>query len=191
MVQAYHATYGLPTLITNCSNNFGPFQFPEKLIPLVILNALDGRTLPVYGDGLHVRDWLFVEDHCRAIRYGTGSSDSGRNLQHWCELRTGEFGSRATRLSPSRRNTAGVADIGLLCNLLRMWPTRPGHDRRYAIEANKLRREIGLEASSTILTVRPRLTVRWYLEHNEWVERVTSGTYQRQLSRSRGSLNHF
>ncbi len=178
MVQAYHATYGLPTLITNCSNNFGPFQFPEKLIPLVILNALEGRTLPVYGDGLHVRDWLFVEDHCRAIRlilakaaagetYNIGANCERTNLdvvQHVCRLIDELRPELAHR--PTAQLITHVAD-------------RPGHDRRYAIDASKLRGEIGWTPRYSF-DAALELTVRWYLENSEWVERVTSGSYQRQ-----------
>ena len=178
MVQAYHATYGLPTLTTNCSNNFGPFQFPEKLIPLVTLNALEGRTLPVYGDGLHVRDWLFAEDHCRAIRlvlarasvgetYNIGANCERANLdvvQHVCRL------VDVMRPDLPHRPTA---------QLITHVADRPGHDRRYAIDASKLRREIGWKPQNDFDTAL-EITVRWYLENNDWVERVTSGTYQRQ-----------
>jgi dTDP-glucose 4,6-dehydratase len=178
MVQAYHATYGLPTLITNCSNNFGPFQFPEKLIPLVILNALDGRTLPVYGDGLHVRDWLFVEDHCRAIRMVLTQATVGEtyNIGANCELTNLEVVQHICRLidelkpelphQPTAQLIAHVAD-------------RPGHDRRYAIDASKLRSALGWVPQYSFDAALD-LTVRWYLDNSEWVERVTNGSYQRQ-----------
>jgi dTDP-glucose 4,6-dehydratase len=178
MVQAYHETYGLPTLITNCSNNFGPYQFPEKLIPLIILNALEKRTLPVYGDGLHVRDWLFVEDHCWAIRlvlaqaaagdtYNIGANCERTNLdvvQHVCRL-IDEFKPELLH-RPTAQFITHVAD-------------RPGHDRRYAIDAGKLRNAFGWKPRYSFDSAL-ELTVRWYLENSEWVERVTSGSYQRQ-----------
>jgi dTDP-glucose 4,6-dehydratase len=178
MVQAYHETYGLPTLITNCSNNFGPYQFPEKLIPLIILNALEGRTLPVYGDGLHIRDWLFVEDHCQAIRlvlanaaggetYNIGANCERTNLdvvQHVCRLIDELKPELAHR--PTAQLITHVAD-------------RPGHDRRYAIDANKLRGAFGWTPRYSF-DAALELTVGWYLENSEWVEHVTSGSYQRQ-----------
>ncbi len=186
-VRAYHHTYGLPTLVTNCSNNYGPRQFPEKLIPLTILNALEGKPLPVYGDGRQVRDWLFVEDHCRAIRtvlargipgetYNVGGNCERTNLDvvkticHTVDaLRAGLPHSPCTKL------ISFVAD-------------RPGHDRRYAIDAGKILRELAWaprEAFDTGITQ----TVRWYLDNSSWVERVTSGKYRRErlgLSREAG-----
>lgn len=178
LVTAYHATYGLPTLITNSSNNFGPFQFPEKLVPLMILNAVEGRELPIYGDGLHVRDWLHVEDHCRAIRlvlkhghrgetYNIGVNCERTNLQvveHICDL--------VDELCPN--SARGPAK-----NLIRHVADRPGHDRRYALDASKIRRELDwtprLEFAAAL-----RATVQWYLKNTPWVERVTSGKYQRE-----------
>lgn len=178
LVRAYHATFGLPTLITNSSNNFGPYQFPEKLIPLMTLNAIEGKPLPVYGDGLHVRDWLFVEDHCRAIRailargipgesYNIGANCERTNLQvveRVCEL-VDELRPSTAR-SPAQRLIQHVAD-------------RPGHDRRYAIDARKVRREIGWKPRHEF-DAALRATVQWYLDNSQWVERVTSGSYQRE-----------
>jgi dTDP-glucose 4,6-dehydratase len=178
LVRSYHATYGLPTLITNTCNNFGPYQFPEKLIPLMALNALEGKPLPVYGDGLQVRDWLFVEDHCRALRmvleqaapgetYNIGANCERTNLdvvRSVCdlvdEMRPG------VQHRPARELIEHVVD-------------RPGHDRRYAIDSTKLRREIGWEPRHDFESAL-RLTVAWYLDNMWWVDRVSSGTYQRQ-----------
>ncbi len=173
LVRAYHHTYGLPALTTNCSNNYGPLQFPEKLIPLMIMNALEGRALPVYGDGANVRDWLFVEDHCSAIRtvlehgrigevYNIGGESERSNLHvvsTICDL----LDELRPDASPRRSLITYVAD-------------RPGHDRRYAINAAKIQRELGW---------RPKLrfeeglrkTVAWYLEHQHWVRDVQSGAY--------------
>jgi len=178
LVRSYHHTYGLPVLITNSSNNFGPYQFPEKLIPLMIVNAIEGRPLPVYGDGLHVRDWLFVEDHCRALRmvlergapgetYSIGANSERTNL---------EIVRSVCRLIDQLR-----PDLPHLpCkNLIQHVAERPGHDRRYAIDAGKIRRDLGWKPGHEFEAALA-LTVRWYLEHGAWAERVTSGTYQRQ-----------
>jgi dTDP-glucose 4,6-dehydratase len=178
LVRSYHETYGLPTLATNTCNNFGPYQFPEKLIPLMTLNAMEGKPLPVYGDGLQVRDWLFVEDHCRALRlvldratpgetYNIGAQCERTNLEvvvSVCDL-VDKMQSTPQR-KPSRELIEHVAD-------------RPGHDRRYAIDASKLRRELGWEPQHDFDSAL-RLTVRWYLDNSQWVERVTSGKYQRE-----------
>jgi dTDP-glucose 4,6-dehydratase len=175
LVRAYFHTYGLPVLTTNCSNNYGPFQFPEKLIPLMILNGLEGKPLPVYGDGRNVRDWLFVEDHCSAIRavleggrpgetYNIGGSSERTNLEvvaTICDL--------LDELSPDQK-------IGSRRNLMTFVPDRPGHDRRYAINAEKIRRELGWSPVEKFETG-IRKTVQWYLEHRDWVEHVRSGAY--------------
>ncbi len=177
-VRAYHHTFGLPTLITNCSNNYGPYQFPEKLIPLMILNAIEGKPLPVYGDGQQVRDWLFVEDHCRAIRHVLARSKPGEvyNIGGNCER---------TNLSIVE-TICGVVDNRLPAllhrpckSLITYVKDRPGHDRRYAIDAGKIRRELDwapLQSFDQGL----KLTVDWYLANRRWVNRVTSGSYRRQ-----------
>jgi dTDP-glucose 4,6-dehydratase len=177
-VRAYYHTYGLPTLVTNCSNNYGPYQFPEKLIPLVILNALEGRSLPVYGDGKQVRDWLFVEDHCRALRsilrraapgetFHVGGETQRTNLQiveEICDL--------VDRLRPKLPHVP--------CRqLIKFVEDRPGHDRRYAMDAAKLKRQVGWRPLHS-LESGLRLTVDWYLKHPQWTEQVTSGIYNRE-----------
>jgi len=176
LVRAYHHTYGLPAVITNCSNNYGPFQFPEKLIPLMICNALEGKALPVYGDGRQVRDWLYVGDHCEAIRrvlaagrpgevYNIGGNAERRNIDVVHAICDALQAVRA-REGGYRGLIASVAD-------------RPGHDRRYAIDAAKARRELGWRPAHD-LESGLRATVRWYLEHGDWCEDVQSGHYRRQ-----------
>ena len=176
LVRAWHHTYGLPTLITNCSNNYGPYHFPEKLIPLVITRALAGEPLPVYGDGGQVRDWLFVRDHCSAIRavlaagrpgetYNVGGGNQRTNLEvvrGICAL-----------LDELRPESPQVPHAGLI----RFVTDRPGHDRRYAIDARKLEGELGWRAAESFETGL-RKTVEWYLAHADWVEQVTSGAYK-------------
>jgi dTDP-glucose 4,6-dehydratase len=177
LVRAYHHTYALPTLTTNCSNNYGPYQFPEKLIPLMIANALDGKPLPVYGDGRQVRDWLYVGDHCEAIRivlergrlgetYNIGGNSEKRNLDvvhALCDtlqaIRPREGSYRA---------------------LIRFVKDRPGHDRRYAIDAAKIRRELGWSPRETFESGLAR-TVRWYLDNAAWVGEVRSGEYRKWI----------
>lgn len=176
LVRAYHHTYGLPTLTTNCSNNYGPFQFPEKLIPLVILNALEGKALPVYGDGGNVRDWLYVGDHCAAIRvvlergrpgetYNIGGNSERDNLN---VVRT------ICRLVDEIRPGPAIGDRSKLISFV---PDRPGHDRRYAINASKIARELGWRPA-TQFEDGLRQTVAWYLEHSRWVDDVRSGAYR-------------
>jgi len=178
LVRAYHHTYGLPVLTTNCSNNYGPYQFPEKLIPLMILNALAGKPLPVYGDGMQVRDWLYVEDHCRAIltllqkgRTGETYNIGGHNempniriVQTICGL-----------LDELRPRSEGTPYTGLI----RYVTDRPGHDRRYAIDAGKIHRELDWLPQETFETG-IRKTVEWYLNNAAWCERVTSGKYRQE-----------
>jgi len=175
LVRAYHHTYGLPTLTTNCSNNYGRFQFPEKLIPLMILNARDGKPLPVYGDGQNVRDWLYVEDHCQAIATVLASGRIGEthNIGGWNQKRNLDIVQTicdlvdeiAGRGSASRRS------------LITLVKDRPGHDRRYAMDATKIERELGWRPLETFESG-IRKTVKWYLENEEWVRDVTSGTYR-------------
>jgi len=177
-VRAYHHTYGLPVLVTNCSNNYGPYQFPEKLIPLMILNAVEGRPLPVYGDGQNVRDWLYVEDHCRAICavLDQGAIGQTYNIGGDCEQ---------TNLQIVRAVCATVERLrpGLphapCSSLITFVTDRPGHDRRYAIDATRIRRELGWRPQEDFASGL-EATVRWYLENGPWVENVTSGKYQRQ-----------
>jgi dTDP-glucose 4,6-dehydratase len=176
-VRAYQHTFGLPTLVTNCSNNYGPFQFPEKLIPLMILNALEGKPLPVYGDGLQVRDWLYVEDHCRAIRtvLARGTPGETYNIGGNCERPNIEIVRTicaiVDRLKPGLPHAP--------CEkLLKYVQDRPGHDRRYAIDASKIKQELGWEPTENLATGLER-TVRWYLENPEWVGRIASGVYAR------------
>lgn len=177
-VSAYHHTYGLPTLITNCSNNYGPFQFPEKLIPLMILNALEGKALPVYGDGLNVRDWLFVGDHCQAIRRVLGKGQIGQ---------TYNIGGNSERKNIDVVKTicqivdelAPALPSGSRDGLITYVKDRPGHDRRYAIDASKIAAELGWQPSVTF-EEGIRQTVQWYLGNAEWINRVQSGDYQRE-----------
>jgi dTDP-glucose 4,6-dehydratase len=177
-VRAFHHTYGLPVLTTNCSNNYGPYQFPEKMIPLMILNAVEGKPLPVYGDGQNVRDWLFVEDHCRALRrvlqdgrvgevYNIGGNSERTNLQVVeviCHTVDG--------LRPGLPHAPSTS-------LIRFVQDRPGHDRRYAMDITKIERELGWEPQVSFESGL-KSTVQWYLDHPQWVQRVASGSYQRE-----------
>ncbi|MDF1486416.1 dTDP-glucose 4,6-dehydratase [Ramlibacter sp. H39-3-26] len=176
LVRAWAHTYGLPVLTTNCSNNYGPYHFPEKLIPLMIVNALAGKTLPVYGDGQQVRDWLYVKDHCSAIRrvleagapgqtYNVGGCNERANIdivRTVCAL--------LDELRPRADGQRYAAQIGFVKD-------RPGHDRRYAIDARKIERELGWRPAETFETG-IRKTVQWYLDHPDWVARVQSGAYR-------------
>ncbi len=175
---AYHHTYGLPVLVTNCSNNYGPYQFPEKLIPLMILNAVEGKPLPVYGDGQQIRDWLYVEDHCRAIRtvMARGTPGEVYNVGGGCERTNLEVVQTITAVVDRLRPGLPHAPSS---SLIQFVEDRPGHDRRYAIDATKIRRELGWEPLEDFQSGLER-TVRWYLENETWVERVTSGKYRRQ-----------
>jgi dTDP-glucose 4,6-dehydratase len=177
-VRAWQRTYGLPVLLSNCSNNYGPFHFPEKLIPLVILNALAGKPLPVYGNGLQVRDWLFVEDHARALfkvltkgvvgeTYNIGGHNERRNIdvvQSICKL--------LQELAPQR-----PAGVGQFAELVTFVKDRPGHDLRYAIDASKIERELGWVPEETFETGL-RKTVQWYLDNLDWCRRVQDGSYR-------------
>jgi len=186
LVRAYFHTYGLPVLITNCSNNYGPYQFPEKLIPLMMLNGLEGRPLPIYGDGGHVRDWLHVDDHCAGIllvlrkgrageKYNVGGGNERSNLQivdRICEV--------LEALRPARSNPAfKFARMAGYRALKTFVPDRPGHDRRYAIDASKIRRELGW-APRCAFEDGLEATARWYLDHRDWCDAVQAGRYDRE-----------
>ncbi len=185
LVRAWYHTYSLPVLTTNCSNNYGPYHFPEKLIPLVILNALAGRPLPIYGDGMQIRDWLYVEDHCRAVMRVLQDGTPGEvyNIGGWNE----------------RPNLEVVQDICTILDELQpradgqsyqsqmtFVPDRPGHDRRYAVDASKIERELGWRPIETFETGL-RKTVQWYLTHDEWVSSVTNGEYRTWVAHQYGS----
>lgn len=178
-VRAYHHTYGLPTLITNCSNNYGPRQFPEKLIPLVIHNALGLRPLPLYGDGLQVRDWLHVDDHCRALRevLATGRPGETYNIGGRSERTNLEVVHAICRTLDALRPRAGGESYAELVTHVR---DRPGHDRRYAIDDSKIARELGWRPAVGFEEGN-RATVQWYLDHPDWVESVTSGSYRQWI----------
>ncbi|MCE4068981.1 MULTISPECIES: dTDP-glucose 4,6-dehydratase [Pseudomonas] len=176
LVRAYHHTYGLPVLTTNCSNNYGPFHFPEKLIPLIIHNALAGKPLPIYGDGQQIRDWLYVKDHCTAIRRVLESGELGEtyNVGGWNEKANIEVvHTLCDILDEEQPRTDGRS----YREQITFVKDRPGHDRRYAIDASKLERELGWRPAETFETG-IRKTVRWYLEHQDWVNNVTSGAYR-------------
>ncbi|MDA0577083.1 MAG: dTDP-glucose 4,6-dehydratase [Verrucomicrobia bacterium] len=186
LVRAYHHTYGLPVTVSNCSNNYGPFQFPEKLIPLMILNALEGKALPVYGDGLNVRDWLFVRDHCTAV---------------WAIMQRGKRGE--TYNVGGRNEMQNLAVVHAICDLLdEMAPAlpggkrrrelityvkdRPGHDRRYAIDCGKIEQELGWQPAESFATG-IRKTIRWYLDNSAWIQAVRSGDYQKWIKEQYGT----
>ena len=183
LVRAYHETYGLPVTVTNCSNNYGPFQFPEKLVPLMILNALEGKPLPVYGDGLNVRDWLYVTDHCAAIWTVMNRGASGRVycVGGRCEKPNIEVVHRICdgldRLAPP------LADGRLRRALITYVKDRPGHDRRYAIDCTRLERELGWRQAETFESGFDK-TIRWYLDNRAWVDRVRSGAYRQWIDQN-------
>ncbi len=176
LVRAFHHTYGLPTLTTNCSNNYGPYQFPEKLIPLMILKALRGEPLPVYGDGRNVRDWLYVRDHCRAIQrvLEIGRVGEVYNIGGDAERENIEVVRQIVRLVDERRPLADGARRDALITYVK---DRPGHDRRYAIDTTKIKRELGWRQTESFESGLAR-TVDWYLESEVWVARVTDGSYR-------------
>ncbi|MBN3733517.1 dTDP-glucose 4,6-dehydratase [Burkholderia sp. Tr-20390] len=176
LVRAYHHTYGLPTLTTNCSNNYGPYQFPEKLIPLMIANALAGKPLPVYGDGQNVRDWLYVGDHCSAIRevLARGTPGETYNVGGWNEMTNLDVVHTLCDLLDNARPMAQ----GSYRDQITYVKDRPGHDRRYAIDARKLERELGWKPAETFATGLAK-TVAWYLENQAWSDEVASGEYRK------------
>jgi len=181
LVRAYHHTYGLPTLTTNCSNNYGPYQFPEKLIPLMIRNALLGKPLPVYGDGRNVRDWLYVGDHCAAIRevLARGRAGETYNIGGNAEMKNIDV----VRTLCALLDEAQPRGAGSFASLVTYVTDRPGHDRRYAIDASKIRAELGWAPVETFESGMRR-TVRWYLENTAWVEDVASGAYRNWIDRN-------
>jgi dTDP-glucose 4,6-dehydratase len=176
LVRAFHHTYGLPTLTTNCSNNYGPYQFPEKLIPLIIARALAGESLPVYGDGKNIRDWLYVGDHCMAIRRVLEAGRVGEtyNIGGDCERENIEVVRTICALLDARRPLGSARTREHLIEFVR---DRPGHDRRYAIDSSRLKRELGWKPSVDFETGIAR-TVDWYLAHQAWVQRVLDGSYR-------------
>ena len=175
LVRAWHHTYGLPVLTTHCSNNYGPFHFPEKLIPLMIVNALAGKPLPIYGDGLQVRDWLYVGDHCSALRAVLAAGRAGEtyNIGGWNEKTNREIVHTVCALLDQLRPHAA----GPYTRLISHVTDRPGHDRRYAIDARKIERELGWRPLETFETGIGK-TVQWYLDHADWVASVQSGAYR-------------
>ncbi len=182
LVRAWHHTYGIPVLTTNCSNNYGPYQFPEKLIPLMILNAIHAKPLPIYGDGKNVRDWLFVTDHCRAIRrvleagrpgetYNIGGNSERTNMQvvhALCDI--------LDRVRPN-------PSIGIHKSLIHFVKDRPGHDQRYAMDSRKIQRELGWKPTESFESGLEK-TVSWYLDHSEWSHRITSGAYREWIEKN-------
>lgn len=184
LVRAWHHTYGLPVLTTNCSNNYGPYHFPEKLIPLIILNALAGKPLPIYGDGMQVRDWLYVKDHCAAIRrvLEAGALGETYNVGGWNERANIDVVKTICGLLDTLRPRA---QGGSYAEQITYVTDRPGHDRRYAIDARRLERELGWKPAETFESG-IRKTVQWYLDNPTWVEHVTSGAYRQWVSKQYG-----
>ena len=185
LVRAYHHTYGLPVLTTNCSNNYGPYQFPEKLIPLVLHNALKGKPLPIYGDGQQVRDWLYVGDHCTAIRRVLESGQLGEtyNIGGWNEKPNLDVVHTLCAILDELRPRADGQPYKSQITYVK---DRPGHDRRYAIDATKIERELGWKPAETFETG-IRKTVEWYLANADWVEHVTSGAYRQWTDTNYGA----
>jgi dTDP-glucose 4,6-dehydratase len=185
LVRAYHHTYGLPVLTTNCSNNYGPYHFPEKLIPLMIVNALAGKPLPVYGDGMQIRDWLYVKDHASAIRRVLAAGKLGEvyNVGGWNEKPNIEIVKTLCALLDELRPRPDGKSYAEQITYVK---DRPGHDRRYAIDAGKIERELGWRPRETFETG-IRKTVDWYLDHAKWVADVQSGDYQKWIERNYGT----
>lgn len=182
LVRAYHHTYGLPTLTTNCSNNYGPHQFPEKLIPLMILNACAGKPLPVYGDGKNIRDWLYVGDHCRAIRAVLSHGRVGEtyNIGGRSEKNNLEIIAAVCKLLDDMRPNDPAVPHNQLVTFVK---DRPGHDRRYAMDTRKIERELNWHPLETFESGIQK-TVRWYLEHEDWIRDVTSGSYRQWMAKN-------
>ncbi|MEK7832670.1 MAG: dTDP-glucose 4,6-dehydratase [Acidobacteriota bacterium] len=186
LVRAWHETFGLPTVITNCSNNYGPLQFPEKLIPLMLLNAMDGKPLPIYGDGANIRDWLYVEDHCAGIllalqngqpggKYNIGGGNERTNLQI-----VDRICDEVERILPAAENPAlGALGKASYHELKKFVADRPGHDKRYAIDAGKIRAELGWQPAYDFEAGLAK-TIRWYFENRQWCETVLAGKYERE-----------
>lgn len=201
LVRAYHRTYGLPVTITNCSNNYGPYQFPEKLIPLAIVHALDGKAIPLYGDGLQVRDWLYVEDHCRAIERVLSIEAAGETYNlggqsQWSNIEVVQLISRmldeAFAADPGlpRRFPGSPAARGRTASLITRVPDRAGHDRRYATSNEKIEREVGFRPTESFETGLRR-TVLWYLQHERWWRTVMDGSYREWIRRQYGPIVSF
>jgi dTDP-glucose 4,6-dehydratase len=185
LVRAYFHTYGLPVLTTNCSNNYGPYQFPEKLIPLMILNALNAKPLPIYGDGLNVRDWLYVGDHCAAISLVLAKGKPGEvyNVGGESEKTNIEVVQSICTVMDELHH-AGAPHASLITYV----KDRPGHDRRYAVNCRKLKQELEWKQSETFATG-IRKTIQWYLDHPEWIQEVTSGAYRNWIDTNYGDRN--
>jgi dTDP-glucose 4,6-dehydratase len=183
-VRAYYHTYGLPVLTTNCSNNYGPYQFPEKLIPLVIHNALSGKPLPIYGDGKQIRDWLYVSDHCSAIRRVLEAGEPGDvyNIGGLNEKTNLEIVHVLCDILDEMRPLGSESSISKYSDLITYVKDRPGHDRRYAIDATKIQNELDWNPAETFETG-IRKTIEWYLDHQEWVDQVVSGDYRNWIER--------
>lgn len=187
LVRAYHHTYGLPVLTTNCSNNYGPYQFPEKLIPLLIANALADKALPVYGDGQQIRDWLYVGDHCSGIRCVLAAGRVGEtyNIGGWNEMANLDIvHTVCTLLDESRPRADGKS----YREQITFVTDRPGHDRRYAIDASKIERELGWKPAETFATG-IRKTIQWYLDNTEWIAHVQSGAYRDWVEKNYAERN--
>ena len=184
LVRAYHKTYGLPVTISNCSNNYGPYQFPEKLIPLMILNALEGKALPVYGDGKNVRDWLYVRDHCSAIWTIMKSGKRGEtyNIGGNCEMENTVVVEMICHMLDELQPKADGKPRKELISFVK---DRPGHDRRYAIDCTKLKEALGWMPEESFESGLKK-TIQWYMDHQSWVERVKSGEYQSWISQHYG-----
>ncbi|GAB4031188.1 MAG: dTDP-glucose 4,6-dehydratase [Elusimicrobiota bacterium] len=190
LVRAYHHTYGLPVTISNCSNNYGPYQFPEKLIPLMILNAIEGRPLPVYGDGKNVRDWLYVEDHCSAIWaiLNKGKNGETYNIGGECEKENIEIVKTVCSLLEEKKPSSSNPQLKgkKYSDLITFVEDRPGHDRRYAINCDKIKKELGWKQAFSFESALSQ-TIKWYLENHKWVESVRDGSYRKWLDKNYSS----